>query len=73
MLFDEYFERLVATPALKDEDSIKKSDRRSAARIDLESDGDESIGSPLFEADGLSRGCRVARKDLIDLCYQVPK
>jgi hypothetical protein len=74
LLFDEFFEQLVTTPALKEEDGVKSLDnRRSAARIGLENGADKAIGSPLFEAGGLSRACRVARKKLIDLCYQVPK
>jgi len=71
-LFDEFFEKLVGTPVLKNEDSVKKLDRRaSTRRISLEDDGEKSLGSPLFEAGGLSQACRAARKKLIDLCYQV--
>ncbi|KAG0559057.1 hypothetical protein KC19_10G075500 [Ceratodon purpureus] len=73
LLFDDFFEQLV-TPASKDEDvGVKKPDRRTAARIGLEKEngGDKAVVSPIFEADGLSRACRVARKKLIDLCYQV--
>lgn len=73
MLFDEFFEKLVTSPALKNEDSVKKLDRRASTRRFAEDGGEKSLGSPLFEAQGLSQACRAARKKLIDLCYQVPK
>lgn len=71
LLFDEVFEHLVITPASED-GTIKNRGRRSAAKVSSEDRGSESLGSlPLFEAEGYSRACRVARKKFINLCYQV--
>lgn len=70
-MFDEVFEHLVITPASED-GTIKNRGRRSAAKVSSEDRGSESLGSlPLFEAEGYSRACRVARKKFINLCYQV--
>lgn len=62
----------MGTPALKNEDSVTKLDRRAnTRRITSEDGGEKALGSPLFEAGGLSQACRAARKKLIHLCYQV--